>query len=57
MLFLSIVIGSLASMLGAIFAIRKRRTLWLFMSLPFLLVPLALYAVIAFACYFGPDCI
>lgn len=56
MLTLIIFVGLLVSMLGAFLAFKKRRARWLVATLPLLLVPLALYAVIAFACYFGNDC-
>lgn len=56
MLTLSIIVGLLATMLGATLAIRKRKRWWLAVILPLLLVPLALYGMIAFACYFGHSC-
>ena len=57
MLTLFILAGLLAVALGAFLAIRTRRRWWLVVSLPFLLVPLALYAITAFACYFGRSCL
>ena len=56
MLTLIILAGLLTSMLGVFLAFRKRRARWLVATLPLLLVPLVLYAAIAFACYLGNDC-
>jgi hypothetical protein len=57
MLTLLIIVGLLASIFNALLAIRTRRSRWFVASLPFLLVPVALYAVVALACYFGRDCL
>lgn len=56
MLTLLIIVCLLASALGAFLAFRKRQTRWIAATLPFLLVPLALYVVIALGCYFGGNC-
>ena len=56
MLTLLIIVCLLASALGAFLAFRKRQTRWIAATLPFLLVPLAVYVVIAFGCYFGGNC-
>jgi hypothetical protein len=47
----------LLASLGVFLTFRKRQGRWLLLGLPFLLVPLALYALIAFACYFRSDCL
>jgi hypothetical protein len=57
MLTLLIFAGLMALMLGGVLAFKKRRLQWFLVALPFLLAPLALYAMIAFACYFGSDCL
>jgi hypothetical protein len=57
LMFTSVLIGGfLASALGAFLAYRNRQRRWLVITLPFLVIPLALYAVIAFACIFGNNC-
>jgi hypothetical protein len=56
MLTLLIIVCLFASAVGAFLAFRKRRVCSIAATLPFLLVPLALYVVIAFGCYFGGNC-
>jgi hypothetical protein len=56
MLTLLIIVCLFASALGAFLAFRKRQTRWIVATLPLLLVPLALYVVIAFGCFFGDNC-
>jgi len=51
-----LILGILATIVGAVVAARKRDRRWLLATLPFALIPLAIYLVIVFACIFGSNC-